>query len=128
GLAYMSPFAVFDTFGIIAELTNGHVPASYILVMIAVLFTVFSYSKMAEAYPTSGSAYTYTRKTMNSGLGFLIGWIVLLDYLFLPMINAAFAKIYLSAVFPDVPGFIWILGIIIIITLLNVFGVKIAVS
>ncbi|RWR12924.1 APC family permease [Siminovitchia fortis] len=124
----MSPYAIFDTFGIITELTDGHVPASYILVMIAVLFTVFSYRKMARVYPTSGSAYTYTKKTMSSGLGFLIGWIVLLDYLFLPMINAMFTKIYLSAVFPSVPGWIWIVGMIILITGMNVAGVKVAVS
>ncbi len=128
GLAYMSPFAIFDTFGIISELTNGHVPASYILVMIAVLFTVYSYIKMAKIFPSSGSAYTYTRKTMNSSLGFLVGWAVLLDYLFLPMINALFVNIYLSAVFPTVPPWVWILGMITLITILNIAGVKVAVS
>ncbi|WP_269410005.1 APC family permease [Lentibacillus daqui] len=128
GLAYMSPWAVFDTFGIISELTNGHVPASYVLVIIAVLFTVFSYSKMARIYPSAGSAYTYTRKTMNTSLGFLVGWVILLDYLFLPMINAAFIEIYLSAVFPSVPSWIWIIGMIAFITVLNIAGVKVAVS
>lgn len=128
GLAYMSPFAIFDTFGIISEMTDGHVPASYLLVMIAVLFTVYSYSKMAKVYPSSGSAYTYTRRTMNSGIGFLVGWAVLLDYLFLPMINAMFTDIYLSAVFPAVPSWIWILGMITLITTLNIAGVKVAVS
>ena len=128
GLAYMSPFAVFDTFGIISEMTNGHVPASYMLVMIAVLFTVFSYSKMAKVYPSSGSAYTYTRRTMNSSLGFLVGWAVLLDYLFLPMINAMFTGIYLSAVFPSVPSWVWVIGMIIVITTMNIAGVKIAAS
>lgn len=48
GLAYMSPWAVFDTFGIISELTNGHVPASYVLVIIAVLFTVLATVKWQE--------------------------------------------------------------------------------
>ncbi|OIK10851.1 Putrescine importer PuuP [Bacillus sp. MUM 116] len=128
GLAYMSPFAIFDTFGIISELTKGHVPASYVFVMIAVLFTVYSYMKMAKVYPSSGSAYTYTGQTIHSNLGFLVGWAVLLDYLFLPMINAIFINIYLSAVFPSVPAWVWILGMIALISALNIAGVRVAVS
>jgi putrescine importer len=126
GLAYMSPFAVFDTFGIVTEMTNGHVPASYIIVTIAIIFTAFSYAKMVRVYPSAGSAYTYTRKTINPGVGFLVGWAALLDYLFLPMINALLADIYLSAEFPDVPGWIWVVGLIVIITVLNIIGVKIS--
>ena len=26
GLAYLTPMAVFDTFGIVSEMTSGHVP------------------------------------------------------------------------------------------------------
>ncbi|TCP27824.1 putrescine:proton symporter (AAT family) [Scopulibacillus darangshiensis] len=127
GLAYMSPLAVFDTFGIVSEITNGHVPAAYILVTVAILFTAYSYGRMVKVYPSSGSAYTYTRKTINAHLGFLVGWAALLDYLFLPMINALLSSIYLSAVFPNVPAWIWILATIVITTALNLVGVKLAV-
>lgn len=128
GLAYMSPFAVFDTFGIVSGSTDGHVPASYVIVTIAILFTAFSYGKMVQIYPVAGSAYTYTRRTVNSGLGFLVGWATLLDYMFLPMINALLAKIYLSAEFPAVPGWVWIVGLIVIITVLNIIGVKVTAT
>jgi len=128
GLAYMSPFAVFDTFGVVSDVTNGHVPASYILITIAILFTALSYGKMAKLFPDAGSAYTYTKKTMNGQVGFLVGWSALLDYLFLPMINAVLAGIYLSASFPHVPAWIWMVGLIVLITILNIAGIKIAVS
>jgi len=128
GLAYMSPFAVFDTFGVVSNETHGHVPASYILITIAVLFTALSYGKMVKIFPEAGSAYTYTKKTMNPQLGFLVGWSALLDYLFLPMINALLAGIYLSASFPSVPAWVWILGLILTITIMNISGVKIAVN
>ncbi|GAB3560986.1 APC family permease [Spelaeicoccus albus] len=128
GLAYMSPFAVFDTFGIVSRSTDGHVPASYIIVTIAILFTAFSYGKMVKLFPVAGSAYTYTRRTIGSGLGFLVGWAALLDYLFLPMINALLAKIYLSAEFPSVPGWAWIVGLLVVITVLNIVGVKITAT
>lgn len=31
GLAYMVPLAVFDTFGIVTNMTSGHLPAAYIV-------------------------------------------------------------------------------------------------
>ena len=64
---------------------------------------------------------------MNAHLGFLVGWSAMLDYLFLPMINALLASIYLSSAFPDVPSWIWIFLTIAITTALNLLGVKLAV-
>ncbi|SDI81619.1 APC family permease [Alteribacillus bidgolensis] len=128
GLAYMSPFAVFDTFGIVSEVTSGHVPTAYILVFTAILFTAFSYGKMVKRYPVSGSVYTYTQKTMNPHIGFIVGWITFLAYLALPMINALLARIYLSAGFPNIPEWIWIVGLIAVITVLNIIGLKIATN
>ncbi|MDF2683485.1 MAG: Putrescine importer PuuP [Brevibacillus sp.] len=128
GLAYMAPFTVFDTFGIVTEKTNGHVPTAYIITTIAILFTAFSYSKMVKVYPSAGSAYTYTKQTMNSSLGFLVGWAAFLDYLFLPMINALLTVIYCSSVFPDVPAWIWCVSIIALTTGINIVGMKISVT
>ncbi|MGO0059309.1 APC family permease [Brevibacillus fluminis] len=128
GLGYMAPMAVFDTFGIVAEVTDGHVPAAYVLTLVAILFTASSYGKMVQVYPTAGSAYTYTSRTINPHVGFLVGWSALLDYLFLPMINALLTKIYLSAAFPDVPGWIWIVGFVLFITVVNIWNIKIGAS
>ncbi|NRD79234.1 APC family permease [Bacillus sp. BRMEA1] len=124
----MSPFAVFDTFGVVSALTNGHVPASYVFITLAILFTALSYGKMAQKFPDAGSAYTYTKKTISPQLGFLVGWSALLDYLFLPMINAVLARIYLSALFPAIPSWIWVIGLILIITVMNIAGIKFAVT
>ena len=41
---------------------------------------------MSAIYPVSGSAYTYTRRAIDGHAGFLVGWAVLLDYFFLPMV------------------------------------------
>ncbi|MCP3740450.1 APC family permease [Rossellomorea sp. BNER] len=128
GIAYMSPFAVFDTFGIASEASGGFVPASYILVFTAILFTALSYGKLVQKFPISGSVYTYTRRIMNPYLGVVVGWATFLAYLALPMINALLANIYLSSGFPNIPGFVWIIGLIALTTILNIFGVKIAAS
>jgi putrescine importer len=126
GLAYMAPLAVFDTFGIVAEATNGRVPLAYILIIIAVTITALSYARMSRYYPGAGSAYTYTRQTLNPHVGFMVGWAATLDYLLLPMLNALLAAIYMGAVLPDVPAWVWVLSTIVICTVLNVVGVKLA--
>ncbi len=126
GLAYMAPMAVFDTFGIVAEITEGHVPLAYVTVFGAVAITAWGYSRMVRVYPRAGSAYTYTRESVNPHVGFLVGWAATLDYLLLPMINALLSSIYMTVAFPDVPAWVWILGTIVICTVLNIAGVRLA--
>ena len=62
GLAYMQPMTLFDTFGIVSGLTDGHVPTAYAFALIAILFTALSYGKLVRRYPSAGSAYTYAQK------------------------------------------------------------------
>jgi putrescine importer len=124
GLAYTTPMVVFDTFGIVSGETNGHVPAAYVIALVGMLFTAVSYGKLVRVFPQAGSAYTYTQKAMNRHLGFLVGWSSLLDYLFLPMVNALLTKLYLNALFPSVPDFIWVLLFVGIVTLLNLRSVN----
>lgn len=128
GIAYMSPFAVFDTFGIASDISSGHVPAAYLVVFTAILFTALSYGKLVKRYPAAGSVYSYTKNLINPYVGIMVGWVSFIDYLALPMINALLANIYLSAALPEVPGWVWTVGLIIIISFLNIFGVKLAAS
>jgi putrescine importer len=122
GLGYMTPTVVFDTFGIVSQETNGVVPLAYIAALIVMVFTAVSYGKMVQVYPSAGSAYTYTRETMNPHLGFLVGWAALLDYLLLPMVNALIIRIYMVSVFPDVPAWIWVVGYVAIVTAINLWS------
>ena len=89
------------------------------------LFTALSYGHMAKAYPAAGSAYTYTRKAINSKLGVLAGWIVLLGYVFFPMAIWLIGASYFSAAVPAVPEWVWLIGFIVITTLINIVGVEV---
>lgn len=62
GLAYLQPMTIFDTFGIVSGLTNGHVATSYAIALIAILFTAISYGKLVKRFPSAGSAYTYAQR------------------------------------------------------------------
>lgn len=125
GLAYMAPMTVFSTYGVVAQASHGMVPTSYLVALIGMLFTAYNYGKMAKAYPTAGSAYTYTQKSINPYLGFLVGWSVLMDYLFLPMINVLLTSIFLSAAFPNILMKIWVVVFAALFTGINLLGIHI---
>lgn len=124
GLAYMVPLAVFTTYGLVTQMTKGHLPTAYILTLIAMLLTAYSYGQMVHAHPYSGSVYSYTRKTFGAYFGFMAGWTLLLDYIFLPMLCYLLIGIYMTAYFPAIPAHVWILGSIILVTFLNLIGIE----
>lgn len=128
GLAYMVPLTVFTTYGIVTTLTKGHLPSAYIITLTAMLVTALAYANMVKAFPEAGSAYTYTEKAFGPGTGFLAGWALLLDYLFLPMINFMVVGLYINAAMPQLPTWLIILAAISLVTVLNVIGIKIAVG
>ncbi|QXQ19888.1 APC family permease [Pseudomonas tolaasii] len=126
GIAYMTPIIVLGTFGILAQSTAGMVPAAYLAALVAMFFTAMSYGRMASAFPVAGSAYSYVRKAISPKLGFIAGWAVLLDYLFLPMAIWLIGAAYLHSAFPSVPQWVWVLAFIGITTLINIIGLKLA--
>jgi putrescine importer len=124
GLAYMVPLTVFTTFGSATRLTAGHLPTAYLVTTVAMLFTAASYALIVRAYPSAGSAYTYTARSFGPHLGFLTGWTLLLDYLLLPGVNYLIIGIYLNAQFPAVPTAVFITAAIAVATALNLLGIN----
>jgi len=124
GLAYIQPMTLFDTFGLVSEESHYHVPTSYIIALVAILFTSVSYGHMIRRYPSSGSAYTYAQKSIHPNVGFMVGWSSWLDYLLSPMVNIVLAVIYLEALFPDVNHWVWVLGLTALMTGVNLRGAR----
>ena len=121
GVAYMTPMVVFDTFGIVSGITDGRVPLAYILALVAMLLTAFSYARFSRISGDSGSAYNYTAQSCGAKAGFFVGWCSLLDYILLPLVNALLASIYLEAVIPSVPYWLWVVLFTGLVTLINCF-------
>jgi amino acid transporter len=126
GLAYLAPMIVFGIYGTVAQATHGLEATAYLVALIAMFFTAFSYTQMVKAFPVAGSAYTYTRKSLNPHLGFMVGWATLLDYVFIPMAIWLIGSAYLNAAFPAVPTWLWVVSFILVTTLINIFGIKLS--
>lgn len=126
GLAYMAPAVVVSIFGVIASSSGGAAPTAYVIATAAMLLTGLSYATMSRVHPDSGSVYTYARRQLSSHLGFLAGWAMLLDYLFLPMVAWLISSVYLHAQYPTVPQWLWLVGNIVLSTAVNVLGIRLA--
>jgi putrescine importer len=123
GLVYMVPLTVFTTYGIVTVESGGRVPLAYVVTLAAMIFTARSYARMAAAYPVAGSAYAYTQKAFGAPIGFLAGWSLLLDYLFLPMLNYLVIGLYLNEAVPAIPQWAIVVVTILIVTVLNIVGI-----
>ena len=125
GIAFLTPMIAYTIYGVIATASHGVESGAICFAVIAMLFTALSYGHMAKAYPTAGSTYTYTRKAINSKLGVICGWIVLLGYVFFPMAIWLIGAAYLSAAVPAVPSWVWLAGFIIVTSAINFFGAEV---
>lgn len=87
------------TYGIVTSETNGHLTAAYAVTLVAMLFTARSYGHMARLMPSAGSAYTFASRNFGTSAGFMVGWALLMDYLFIPMISYLAIGIYMKQIF-----------------------------
>ena len=126
GIAYLAPTVVFDDYGIISHKTGGMMALAYVITGVAMFFTAYSYSRMVKAFPRAGSAYTYVQRSVNPWLGFFTGWVMLIDYLLLPMVCYLLLGIYMNSVLPGVPVAVWVVAAAAFVAVFNIVGVRAA--
>src|SRR5215510_6937118 len=86
GIILIQPTAPMPLFGVAYDTANGHVVTLILIGMVAMLFTALSYGRMANAYPSAGSAYAYVSREIHPAPGYLIGWSMMFDYVMNPLI------------------------------------------
>lgn len=128
GLAYINLVGALTLYGIVTTGTHGMFALAFVVAFIAMLFTAYSYKQMATAYPIAGSAYSYTTKSIGAHVGFLVGWVILLDYIVLPITNFVLMGLYLNVLVPEVPVWAWTILAIVVVTTLNVLGVRLSAN
>lgn len=126
GIVFMQPTSGLVYVGYTQIVSSGHSALTFLAGAIVVFFTCLSYAKMVEIYPNAGSAYTYTSKGLNSKVGFLVGWVMLLDYVLNPMLIFAIAALYLNRFVPAIPVFVWVLIFAVAVWAVNIVGLQIA--
>ncbi len=124
GIVLIQPIAPVSVFGVAQQLSHGQMVTTILIAMFAIMLTAVSYGRMASVYPSAGSAYTYVSRGLNAHLGFLAGWAMVLDYLALPVVSTIYAALTLARIVHGVPFPIWIVTLTLLVTLLNLAGVR----
>ncbi|MGN8277540.1 APC family permease [Pseudomonas sp. SMN5] len=123
GMIFMIPIAPFGVYGYVNAEAPGMVPLAYIVGMVAMLFTALSYGSMAQAFPVAGSVYSYAQRGLNPHVGFIAGWLMLLDYLLIPPLLYVYAAMALNHLYPDIPKVGFILAFLVSATFVNLRGI-----
>ncbi|MDQ3481790.1 MAG: amino acid permease, partial [Actinomycetota bacterium] len=97
GLIFMVPIAPFGIFGSVFQASGGMVALAYAIGMLAMIFTANSYAQMAKAFPMAGSVYTYAGRGIAAPVGFLSGWMILLDYILVPSLLYLIASLAMNS-------------------------------
>ena len=124
GIIVIQPVAPMSVYGVLSDRGHGHVVTAILIAMVAMLFTGISYGRMARAYPSAGSAFTYVAKEVTPFFGFVTGWSMVMDYMLNPLICTVWCAGQAHQFAPGVPAWMWKIFFVVVFTLLNVRGIK----
>lgn len=124
GLAFVGPTAPYTFFGVGSVKSQGHFALVYLIAMFAISFTAVSYGRMAAAFPEAGSTYAYASRAIHPVAGYFAGWVMILDYLLMPMLCVIVAAVTSSKLVPAVPYLVWVLITAGAITWINLCGIE----
>jgi amino acid transporter len=113
-----------SVFGVLSDRGHGHVVTTILIAMVAMLFTAISYGRMARAYPSAGSAFTYVGQEINAPLGYVTGWSMVMDYMLNPIICIIWCSQQAHVFAPGLPYWVWAIFFALVFTGLNIQGVK----
>jgi putrescine importer len=124
GVIVIQPTAPMSVFGVLSERGRGHVVTTILIAMVAMLFTAISYGRMARAYPSAGSAFTYVGRELNPALGYVTGWSMVMDYMLNPMICIIWISRQAHVFAPAIPYWGWAILFALLFTGLNIQGIR----
>jgi amino acid transporter len=124
GIILIQPTAPMPLFGAAAEKARGHVVTTILIGMVAMLFTAMSYGRMANAYPSAGSAYAYVSREIHPALGYFVGWGMIFDYVMNPIICVIWCGKAAMNLLPIIPFPVYAVFFAALFTTLNLRGIE----
>jgi putrescine importer len=124
GIILIQPTAPMPLFGAAASLAKGHVVTTILIGMVAMLFTAISYGRMANAYPSAGSAFTYVSREIHPSLGYFVGWGMIFDYIMNPIICVIWISKAAINLIPEIPFGVYAIAFTCLFTAMNLRGIE----
>jgi putrescine importer len=123
GIILIQPTAPMPLFGAAAVKAQGHVVTIILIGMVAMLFTAVGYGRMANAYPSAGSAYAYVSREIHPAPGYLVGWGMIFDYVMNPIICVIWCSEAARNILP-LPFWIYAVAFAVLFTVMNLRGIE----
>jgi amino acid transporter len=125
GMVFMVPIAPMGIYGFVVGPGLGMVPLIYMVGIVAMTFTALSYRWMSQEFPITGSVYSYVQRGLNAHIGFLAGWMIMADYLLAPALLYGFTGLWLNALVPSVPIWVFIILFVAVNTFVTARGITV---
>ena len=88
--------SIYYALGVTAAFALGLTPLALILAGFIFVTTALNYAEGTAALPHAGGSSSFARRAFNEPIGFLVGWVQLLNYTATVSISAYFAISYLG--------------------------------
>lgn len=124
GVLFMVIIAPQSIYGEIQIASGGMTPLVYIVGFVAISFTAMSYMRMSKRFPIAGSVYSYVQRGINPHVGFMAGWLILLDYVFVPSLLLVMVANWGVALVPGSPWYLWVVVFVVFNTFVNIRGIS----
>jgi len=124
GMIVIQPTAPMPVYGIMSQRAHGHAVTTVLLAMVAMLFTAISYGRMARAYPSAGSAFTYVGSEIHPALGYVTGWGMAMDYMLNPIVCTILCSKFALNFAPEIPYPVLVVVFLALFTGMNLFGIR----
>lgn len=114
---------IYTIIGKVAGYAGNLTWLSFLIASVTALLTAFSYAELSAAYPKAGGEYVYTKKAMGNKIGTTIGFVIAMN----GIISGATVAVGFGGYFVellDIPVVLAALGIIALIFLVNVSGIR----
>jgi len=108
----------------IATAGPGGALIAYAAIGVMVYFLMTSLGEMATYVPVSGSFSTYATRFVDPALGFALGWNYWFNWAITVAVDVSTTAIVMHFWLPHVPGWIFSLGFLALIFLINIVSVK----
>lgn len=125
GVLFMVIIAPQSIWGLVSVQSEGLSTLVYIIGFIAISFTAMSYVQMSKKFPIAGSVYSYVQRGINPHVGFISGWLILLDYCITPALLYVLVANWGTLLIPESPWFLWIIVFVAFNTFATIRGMSI---
>ncbi|MBP0940247.1 amino acid permease [Pseudomonas alliivorans] len=98
---------------------------AYLIGGAAVFMVMRALGEMAVHHPVAGSFSHYATRYLGPLAGFVLGWTYAFEMIIVCLADVTAFGIYMGFWFPEVPRWIWVLGIVCLIAALNLCNVKV---